>query len=122
MYSGSVAALDLVGQHVRSPGHQAKQEREHAQRRLDHLRAQVNPHFLFSTLNTLYTLAVSRAPALPEMILQHAGLLRYALDQTRHAQVLLAREVELILAYWSSPAETDTQKSPVGIPGRKVSI
>lgn len=99
MYAGSVAALDVAARHVRAMRERAEREREHAQRRLEHLRAQLNPHFLFNTLNSLYGLAVTRSPILPDMILQHAGLLRYALDQTRHALVPLAGEVEFMAAY-----------------------
>lgn len=99
MYAVSVAGLDVAARHVRSVRERAEREREHAQRRLDHLRGQLNPHFLFNTLNSLYALAVTHAPALPEMILRHAELLRYALDQTRHARVPLSGEVEFVAAY-----------------------
>jgi hypothetical protein len=99
MYAGSAAALDVAARHIRAARDRAEREREHAQRRLDRLCAQLNPHFLFNTLNSLYSLAVMRSPILPEMILQHAGLLRYSLDQTRHARVPLGGEVEFMAAY-----------------------
>ncbi len=99
MFMGSVAAVDTAAHHIRTARERAERDREHAERRLGQLRAQLNPHFLFNTLNSLHALAVTRSPVLPGMILRHADLLRYALDQTRHARVPLAGEVEFLAAY-----------------------
>jgi hypothetical protein len=99
MYAASLAAIHLAARHVNAARLRAEQEREQAQRRLDHLHAQLNPHFLFNTLNSLYALSVARAPELPGMILRHAELLRYALDQTRRERVPLEGEIDFLAGY-----------------------
>ncbi len=63
------------------------------------LRAQVNPHFLFNTLNNLYYLAVSGSPQTPEVIAKLAGLMRYLLHDSNHELVPLEREIEYMRNY-----------------------
>jgi len=99
MFAGIVAALDLGARHVRAERLRAESEREHAERRLEHLKAQLNPHFLFNTLNSLYALAIARSSELPELILKHAALLRYVLYGADAPRVPLAREIEFLADY-----------------------
>ncbi|HEX8253917.1 MAG TPA: histidine kinase, partial [Thermoanaerobaculia bacterium] len=99
LYILSVAGLDMAARHVREMRLRAEREREEAERRLEHLRAQVNPHFLFNTLNSLYALAIVNSPDLPRLIVQHSELLRYALDHTRQPRVPLTSEIDFVAAY-----------------------
>lgn len=69
---------------------------EQQQAQLLYLRSQINPHFLFNTLNNLYALAVARAPETPDVVLRLAALLRYAIYSTREPLVAVAQEVEQI--------------------------
>ncbi|WP_019948864.1 sensor histidine kinase [Hymenobacter aerophilus] len=63
------------------------------------LEAQVNPHFLFNTLNSLYALSLTQSPQTPDMLLALAGLMRYQLESTKHAQVPLADELAYLRDY-----------------------
>lgn len=99
MFAAQLAAVDLAARHVNAARRRAEEARDQAQRRLDHLHAQLNPHFLFNTLNSLYALSVARAPELPAMILRHAELLRYALEQTRRDRVPLEWEIDFLAGY-----------------------
>ncbi|SDX61732.1 sensor histidine kinase [Hymenobacter psychrophilus] len=63
------------------------------------LEAQVNPHFLFNTLNSLYALSLTQSPQTPDMLLALAGLMRYQLESTKHAQVPLADELDYLRDY-----------------------
>ena len=99
LYAGSLTALDLAVRHAREARRRAERDRAHAEQTLAQLRAQLNPHFLFNTPNSLYALAVAKSPALPGLILEHAALLRDAMEQTRVAAVPLAREVEFVAGY-----------------------
>lgn len=65
------------------------------------LRDQINPHFLFNTLNNLYGLAVQRSDRLPPLMLRLSDLLRYSLYETREGQVPLERELHYIRNYVS---------------------
>ncbi len=63
------------------------------------LKAQLNPHFLFNTLNNLYGLAVTKSDKLPGLMLQLSDLLRYSLYDTREQWVPLEHEIEYIRNY-----------------------
>jgi len=63
---------------------------------LQALRAQINPHFLFNTLNNIYSLAVVRSPKTADMVLKLSQLLRYVVYEHKEATVPVEREVEHI--------------------------
>lgn len=60
------------------------------------LKAQINPHFLFNTLNNIYALSVIRSEKTPEMILKLSELLRYVIYGGKEKQVLLSEEIDHI--------------------------
>jgi hypothetical protein len=66
---------------------------------LNYLRAQVNPHFLFNSLNTIYSLALDKSDAAPGAIAMLAGLMRYTLAEVDRPTVPLAIEVEHLQNY-----------------------
>ena len=63
------------------------------------LEAQVNPHFLFNTLNSLYALSLTQSPRTPDLLLALAELMRYQLESTRRPQVPLAEELDYLRSY-----------------------
>ena len=66
---------------------------------LAYLKAQLNPHFLFNTLNNLYGLALTEPESTPEVILKLAELMRYMLHEGMADQVSLEQEVEYLNSY-----------------------
>jgi LytS/YehU family sensor histidine kinase len=74
-----------------------RQEEKNAELKL--LKAQLNPHFLFNTLNNLYGLAVIKSDKLPDLMLKLSELLRYSLYNTKEVFVDLRREVQYIENY-----------------------
>ena len=66
---------------------------------LRHLKAQLNPHFLFNTLNNLYGLSVAESKKLPGLMLRLSELLRYSLYDTNQSYVPLKKELEYITNY-----------------------
>ncbi|MGI4832338.1 MAG: sensor histidine kinase [Janthinobacterium lividum] len=66
---------------------------------LGRLKAQVNQHFLFNTLNNLYGLSLSAPAQIPEALLQLAGLMRYQLDSSRQPLVTVGAEAEYLADY-----------------------
>ena len=79
------------------------------QAQLLYLRSQINPHFLFNTLNNLHALTVLRAPEAPEMVLRLAALLRYAIYSTQAARVPVLHEVAHIRELlWLYQARSET--------------
>lgn len=73
--------------------------REQQEAELQFLRAQINPHFLFNTLNNIYSLAVVKSDKTADMVLRLSNLLRYVVYDGRSAQVELQREAGQIREY-----------------------
>ena len=66
---------------------------------LNLLKAQVNQHFLFNTLNNLYGLSLAAPDQIPEALLQLADLLRYQLDSSRQARSTVGSEADYLRNY-----------------------
>ena len=60
------------------------------------LKAQINPHFLFNSLNGLYALTLSKSDKAPEMVMSLSNILRYLLYESSESKVPLEREVEYL--------------------------
>lgn len=69
------------------------------ERELAALKAQINPHFLFNTLNSISAMVTRDTEVTREMIMQLGDLLRYALDSSRRDWVPLSEEIEFARAY-----------------------
>ncbi|WP_161888699.1 sensor histidine kinase [Pontibacter russatus] len=63
------------------------------------LKAQIHPHFLFNTLNSLYALTLKKADTAPEVVLKLSSLMDYMLYEANAAQVPLQKELEYIKNY-----------------------
>ncbi|HLL96296.1 MAG TPA: histidine kinase [Spirosoma sp.] len=63
------------------------------------LKAQVHPHFLFNTLNNIYSLALRGSDKAPEVVDRLLGLLRYMFRECNAPTVPLTKEIELIRNY-----------------------
>lgn len=70
-----------------------------AETELNLLKAQVQPHFLFNTLNNIYSLAHSRSEKTPEMIARLSELMRYFIDETPRKTVFIDAELNFIKNY-----------------------
>jgi sensor histidine kinase YesM len=66
---------------------------------LNLLKSQINPHFLFNTLNNIYAVNLTNSENANEMILQLADLMRYQLESSKKEQVPLNAELEMIENY-----------------------
>ncbi|MFN8276413.1 MAG: sensor histidine kinase [Chitinophagales bacterium] len=66
---------------------------------LELLQSQVNPHFLFNTLNSIYALALKKSDAAPGAILKLSSLMRYSLTESKRDKVPLETEIQQLQAY-----------------------
>lgn len=66
---------------------------------LNFLKSQINPHFLFNTLNNIYSLSLQKSDRSPEMILKLSDLMRYMLYECNVATVSLKREIQFLEDY-----------------------
>lgn len=63
------------------------------------LEAQVNPHFLFNSLNTIRGMIVEDPSVAQDMVTRLANILRYNLEREKTSTVPLEREIEIVADY-----------------------
>ncbi|MGG9963884.1 sensor histidine kinase [Ferruginibacter sp. SUN106] len=71
-------------------------QKDKANAELSFLKAQINPHFLFNTLNNLYSLSLAGSDKTPESIMRLSKIMRYVTDETQSDFVLLENEIQCI--------------------------
>ena len=69
------------------------------QTELRFLKSQINPHFLFNTLNNLYALTLKKSDKAPEIVLKLSEIMRYMLYECNEKRVLLTKEIQYIHNY-----------------------
>ncbi len=74
-------------------------ESDKASAELSFLKAQINPHFLFNTLNNIYTLTLMKDDHAPDSILKLSNIMRYVTDDAMTDFVPLQQEVDCIKDY-----------------------
>ena len=80
---------------------QVKEEitRQQLQTELSLLKSQVNPHFLFNTLNSIYSLSVTSSTKTADAVMKLSRIMRYTLEESQHDVVSLNQEIEFINSY-----------------------
>lgn len=73
--------------------------KEKTEAELEMLRSQINPHFLFNTLNNIYTLSMKKSELTPEVVLKLSEMLDYLLYECNATKVKLKSEIKLIENY-----------------------
>ncbi|WP_431609705.1 sensor histidine kinase [Chryseobacterium sp. 'Rf worker isolate 10'] len=63
------------------------------------LKAQINPHFLFNTLNNIYGMALKKADETPDVILQLSKVMRYNIYEAAEKTISIAKDIENIRDY-----------------------
>ena len=74
-------------------------ETQNMQSELRFLKTQINPHFLFNTLNSLYALTIKKSDAAPEIVVKLSEMMRYMLYECNERRVSLEKEVKYIQNY-----------------------
>jgi two-component system LytT family sensor kinase len=89
-YTHDYRKLKMAAQQLRIE----KQEAE-----LNYLKSQMNPHFLFNTLNNIYSLAKDKSDLAPESILHLSKILRFMLYETGDEYIAIEQELKIIGDY-----------------------
>jgi LytS/YehU family sensor histidine kinase len=92
---------------------QAEKEKVVAEIQL--LKAQVHPHFLFNTLNNIYSFSLENSPKTPGLIIKLSSLLSYMLYDCRSEEVLLEKEIEVMKDYIDLEKERYGNKLEISI-------
>jgi hypothetical protein len=74
-------------------------EKEKLKAELQILRAQLQPHFIFNTLNSIYSLSLKKSEQTPEAILKLSELMRYMFAECNGVTISLKKEIESLHNY-----------------------
>jgi two-component system, LytTR family, sensor kinase len=74
-------------------------ENETMQSELRFLKSQINPHFLFNTLNSLYALTLKKSDLAPEIVIKLSEMMRYMLYDCNEKRVMLSKEIAYLQNY-----------------------
>lgn len=74
-------------------------EKLNTETELKYLKSQINPHFLFNSLNSIYSLAFQKSDLAPELILKLSDILRYILYDGSEKKVSLTQEIKYLKSY-----------------------
>lgn len=73
--------------------------KEKIETELNFLKSQINPHFLFNTLNNIYSLARKKSNTTADVVLKLSKLLRFVLYETQHKKITIDREIQFLNDY-----------------------
>ena len=73
--------------------------RENSNAELQLLKAQVHPHFLFNTLNNIYSFTLNQSPLAGTLVQKLSGMLNYMIHECKEPLVPLEKEIKLIQDY-----------------------
>ena len=99
LVAGSSTVVKILYEWVIYQRDKKKLEKENMQSELKFLKNQINPHFLFNTLNNIYALSLIKSETTPEVILKLSDLLRYMLYECNEPKVMLRNEISYIKNY-----------------------
>jgi two-component system, LytTR family, sensor kinase len=105
--------MNIVNQWLRSERRSKQIENEKLSAELSFLKAQINPHFLFNTLNNIYALAEDRSEQTAPAVMKLSSIMRYVLTEARNDLVALDKEIQFISDYIELQKMRSTNKTLV---------
>jgi two-component system LytT family sensor kinase len=85
--------IKVINQWLRSEQRNKEIVNEKLQAELSFLKAQINPHFLFNTLNNIYALASDQSEHTAAAVMKLSSIMRYVLTEARNDLVPLEKEI-----------------------------
>lgn len=74
----------------------AKIEKQKLEAELSTLKGQLNPHFLFNSLNNIYSLSLIKSDKVPDLILKLSDLMRHIIYESKENFISLEKEIEFV--------------------------
>ncbi len=93
------SSLSLGKQWLLKQNELLRAQKEKITAELQLLKAQVHPHFLFNTLNNIYSFSLEGSPKTPQLILKLSSLLSYMLYDCKAEEMRLEKEVAIMKDY-----------------------
>jgi two-component system LytT family sensor kinase len=97
--SGAAIGIKLVRLQQRARENEKNLVKEKLETELKYLRYQTNPHFLFNTLNNIYSLARKRSDQTAEVVLKLSKLLRFMLYEAVKPSITIGAELKMLDDY-----------------------
>jgi len=98
---GIAAAIKLMKYWYVKEQRNLQLQKENTESQLQLLKAQVHPHFLFNTLNNIYSYTQNTAPVAAKLVIGLSDMLRYMLYECNQPLVALSKEIKLLKDYCS---------------------
>lgn len=97
--TGTGMAVFFLRRDIRIQRENSEKEKLQRDLELNYLKEQVNPHFLFNSLNSIYALSRQQSSETPDVVMQLSELMRYQLESAKKDFVSLKEELEFIENY-----------------------
>lgn len=91
--------IKVIQQWLAAEQNKKEVETEKLNTELSFLKSQINPHFLFNTLNNIYSLAIIKSDATAGAVLKLSSIMRYVISDTKQHWVPLEKEIQFIQHY-----------------------
>jgi two-component system, LytTR family, sensor kinase len=105
--------VKVIDQWFQSEKRNKEIENEKLTTELFFLKSQINPHFLFNTLNNIYSLAAAQSEKTAEAVMKLSSIMRYVLTEVKNDCVPLEKEIQFITHYIELQKLRLTDKSKV---------
>lgn len=100
LFVSSIAiAIRMIRYSIRQRAIQQEMARAKLEAELQFLKAQINPHFLFNTLNNIYALARKKSDDTAEVVMKLSQLFRFILFEAQKPSITLAEEIQVLRDY-----------------------
>ncbi|MGH1437510.1 MAG: sensor histidine kinase [Lewinella sp.] len=96
---GGSTILQIVTDWFKQLREKQELETQTMQSELRFLKSQINPHFLFNTLNNLYALTLKKSDKAPDIVIKLSEMMRYMLYECNEKRVPLYKEVNYLKNY-----------------------
>ncbi len=99
LIAGGSTVLKIISDWQRHQRDRKDLETQRMQSEIKFLKSQINPHFLFNTLNSLYALTLKKSDKAPEIVIKLSEMMRYMLYECNERRVPLYKEVNYVQNY-----------------------
>lgn len=99
LVAGTSTIVKVLSDWMRHQRDKKELETQTVQSEIRFLKSQINPHFLFNTLNSLYALTLKKSDKAPEIVIKLSEMMRYMLYECNERRVPLSKEVNYLQNY-----------------------
>ena len=97
--TGFTTSVKLSKDWIQNQQLMKEKEKQYLETELNFLKAQIQPHFFFNTLNNLYSLTLKKSDQAPEIVLKLSALMSYMLYESNTPKVSLSKEITYLQNY-----------------------